>query len=55
MGTQDIGHFSLVCKNVDLYVSLEKRLYEKFQKYKKYNAYYLVNTRRIKRNVKINN
>ena len=49
MGTQDIGHFSLVCKNVDLYVSLEERLYEQFQEYKKYDAYYLVNTRRIKR------
>ena len=49
MGTQDIGHFSLVCKNVDIFVSLEERLYEKFQEYKKYDAYYLVNTRRIKR------
>ena len=26
MGTQDIGHFSLECKNVDLFVSLEERL-----------------------------
>ena len=49
MGTQEIGHFSLECKNVDLFVSLEERLYEEFPQFKKFDAYYLVNTRRVKR------
>ena len=49
MGTQDIGHFSLVCKNVDLFVSLKERLFEEFPKFKKYDTYYQVNTYRMKR------
>ena len=27
MGNQDIGHYSLPCKNTDLFVRLEERLY----------------------------
>ena len=49
MGNQDIGHFSLVCKNIDLFVNLEERLYEKYPEFKKYDTYFLVNTNRIKR------
>ena len=49
MGTQDIGHFSLECKNVDLFVSLEERLFEEFPQFKKFDTYYLVNTKRVKR------
>ena len=49
MGNQDIGHYNLVCKNVDLFVSLEERLYEDFPKFKEYEAYFEVKTKRIKR------
>ena len=49
MGTQDIANYSLVCKNVDLFVSLEERLFEEFPQFKKYDAYYQVNTYRMKR------
>ena len=49
MGIQDIANFSLVCKNVDLFVSLEQRLFEEFPQFKKFDTYYLVNTKRVKR------
>ena len=49
MGTQDIANYSLVCKNVDLFVSLEERLFEEFPLFKKYDAYSQVNTYRMKR------
>ena len=49
MGTQDIGHFSLECKNTDLFVTLEERLLDEFPEFKKYDVYYLVNTKRVKR------
>ena len=45
----DIGHYNLVCKNTDLFVKLEERLYEDFPKYKNYNNVFEVDTRRIKR------
>jgi hypothetical protein len=49
MGNQDIGHYNLVCKNVDLFVSLEERLYHDFPKFKDYETYFEVKTKRIKR------
>jgi len=49
MGNQDIGHYSLVCKNVDLFVRLEERLYEDFPQFKEYETYFEVNGKRIKR------
>ena len=49
MGTNDIGHFNLVCKNVELFVRLEERLYANFPQFKKYETYFEVNGRRIKR------
>ena len=49
MGVNDIGHYNLVCKNTDLFVRLEERLYEDFPKFKDYETYFEVNTRRIKR------
>jgi len=35
IGVQDINNFSLVCKNTDLFITEEERLYENFPKYKK--------------------
>ena len=49
MGNQDIGPYSLVCKNVDLFVRLEERLYEDFPQFKEYEIYFEVNGKRIKR------
>ena len=49
MGTNDIGHYNLVCKNTDLFVRLEERLYEDFPQFKDYETIFEVNTRRIRR------
>ena len=49
MGVNDIGHYNLVCKNTDLFVRLEERLYEDFPQFKEYETYFEVNSKRIKR------
>ena len=49
MGTNDIGHYSLICKNTELFVRLEERLYEDFPQFKNYETFFEVKTRRIKR------
>ena len=45
----DINHYNLICKNVDLFVSLEERLYKDFPQFKNYNTYFVANGKRIKR------
>jgi len=49
MGRQDIQNYSLPCKNTDLFVDLERQLYEDYPEYKNYETYFEVNTRRILR------
>ena len=49
MGNNDIGHYSLICKNTDLFIKLEERLYNDFPQFKNYETYFEINTRRIKR------
>ena len=49
IGNQDIGHYALECKNTDLFVRLEERLYNDFPDFKNYETYFTVDTRRIKR------
>ena len=49
MGSQDIGHFNLICKNTDLFVTLEARLYEVYPQFKDFDTYFEFNTKRIKR------
>ena len=49
MGNQEIGHYGLVCKNTDLFIREEERLYEDFPNFKKYETYFEVNRKRIKR------
>ena len=49
MGNQVIGHYNLICKNVDLFVSLEERLYKDFPQFKNYNTFFEVNGKSIKR------
>ena len=49
MGIQGISNYKLVCKNTDLFVRLEERLYGDFPQFKEYETYFEVKTRRIKR------
>ena len=49
MGSHDIGNYNLVCKNTELFVRLEERLYEDFPQFKEYETYFEVKTKRIKR------
>ena len=49
MGVNDIGYYNLVCKNTDLFVRLEERLYEDYPQFKEYETYFEIKTRRIKR------
>ena len=49
MGRQDIANFSLVCKNTDLFIREEERLYESYPQFKNEETYFEVNTKRIKR------
>ena len=49
MGSNDIGHYNLVCKTRDLFVKLEERLYNDFPQFKNYETYFEVNGKRIKR------
>ena len=49
MGNQYIGNYALICKNTDLFVRLEERLYNDFPDFKNYETYFEKNTKRIKR------
>ena len=46
---QDICNWSLACKNTNIFIRLEEILNNKFPELKKYETYFMVNTRRIKR------
>ena len=49
MGVSDIGHYNIICKNVDLFVKLEFQLYKDFPKFKDYDTFFMVNGKKIKR------
>ena len=49
IGSQEISNYNLVCKNTDLFVRLEERLYQDFPQFKDYDTYFKVNTKIIKR------
>ena len=49
MSNQDINNYGLVCKNTDLFIRAEERLYEDFPQFKKYETYFESNGKRIKR------
>ena len=46
-GNQDIFNYGLACKSSDLFIRLEERLYHDFPKYRNYETFYMVNTRKI--------
>ena len=49
MGTNDIGHYAIPCKNTDLFVRLEEILNNDFPQLKERETYFKVNTRLVKR------
>ena len=48
-GNQDIINYTIPCKSTDLFVRLEERLYNDYPKYRNYETFFMVNTRRILR------
>ena len=48
-GNNDIFNYSMACKNTDLFVRLEERLYNDFPKYKNYNTFFKVDVNGILR------
>ena len=48
-GNQEITNYSLACKNTDLFVRLEEILYQDYLKFKDFETYFEVRTKRIKR------
>ena len=49
MGNQVIGHYNIVCKNTDIFIRLEEKLYNDFPQFKDYETYFTIKTKRIKR------
>ena len=49
MGNQEITNCSFICKNTDLFVRLEERLYKDYPQFKEYETFFEVGTNRIKR------
>ena len=45
---QKVGIF-LTCKNSDIFIKIEEKLYDKYPEYKEYNTYFTVNGRSVKR------
>ena len=48
-GNNDIFNYAMTCKNTELFVRLEERLYDDFPKYKKLETIFMVDARRILR------
>ena len=46
-GNQDIFNYAMACKNTDLFIRLEEKLYMDYPKYRKYDTYFMVNARKI--------
>ena len=49
MGNQDITNYNIICKNKDLFIRLEEKLYQDIPQFKDYETYFEVRTKRIKR------
>jgi cell division protein FtsB len=48
-GNQDIFNYAMTCKNTELFVRLEERLYDDFPQFKKVETIFMVDARRILR------
>ena len=42
-------HYSLICKKTDVFINLEKKLYEVYPKYKECENYFLVSSKKVNR------
>ena len=49
IGNQAVCNYSMPCKKTDLFVRLEEKLYDDFPQFKKYETYFEVQSKRIKR------
>ena len=49
MENQNIINYNVICKNTDLFVDLEKKLFQDFPEYKEFETYYQVGARKINR------
>ena len=46
---QKIIHYSLICKNTDIFVRIEEQLYEDYPEYKDKETFFVNNGNKIKR------
>ena len=46
---QNIGNYSIICKNTDTFVRLEEKLYNDYPEYKDKETYFIKNGYKIKR------
>lgn len=49
MSNDDIKNYNIICKNTELFIRIEEKLYQDFPNLKEYDNYFVVNTKRIKR------
>ena len=49
ISVDSIINYCIPCKNVDIFVRLEEKLYDEYPKYKDLNTYFTVNGKIIKR------
>ena len=49
MGDPEVRNFAVVCKNTDLFVKLEEKLYKSFPLFKNFETIFLCNGRKISR------
>ena len=49
IGSQDINNYNQICKNTELFVRVEERLYNDFPQFKNSETYFEINGNRIKR------
>ena len=48
-GCQDIIHYNQICKNTEVFIRIEERLYKDYPQFKDYETVFEVNGKRIKR------
>ena len=50
-------HYSIICKNVDIFNLLENKIYNKYPKYKEIETYFMINDKKVNRfkNIEENN
>ena len=49
MANQDIVNYNIICKNTDLFVRLEEKLYQDYPRFKDFEIYFQVGARKINR------